>query len=336
MSWQRIRTDFRFAIITLFSMVAVLGVLPFAFYRFARGEVLAGVGDLAIVLVITAAGIHVWRGGSIERASLVTVLAFNAGCLLVAHLVGLSSALWMYPVLMANFMLIDRRIAVVISAVGLLVLAVSPGIFVEGAPRLAFLVTAVVVCVFAFIFAYQTDSQHAQLEDLASHDPLTGIYNRRALDRELMIAIDARRRQRTPYGLAIADLDRFKRINDSYGHEAGDRVLIDFVEQVGRSTRKGDRFFRFGGEEFVLLLPGAEAAALQMFCDSLRERIAAGLQSNGEPITVSIGAAVLETGEDAGSWLARADQAVYQAKSEGRNRVVVHPGREAGEDLPQA
>ncbi|MDQ3038798.1 MAG: GGDEF domain-containing protein, partial [Pseudomonadota bacterium] len=211
MSWQRIRTDFRFAIITLFSMVAVLFVLPFAIYRFAQGQILAGIGDTVIVLVITAAGIYVWRGGNMERASLVAVCTFNIGCLMVAHLVGVSSALWMYPVLMANFMLIDRRIAVAISTVSLLVLAFSPGIFAGEVPRAAFVVTAGVVCVFGYIFAYQTYSQHAQLEALASHDPLTGIQNRRAMERELAIAIETRRRQRTPYALAVVDLDRFKR-----------------------------------------------------------------------------------------------------------------------------
>lgn len=334
MSWQRIRTDFRFAIITLFSMVAVLVVLPFAFYRFAQGQVLAGIGDMAIVLTITAAGIHVWRGGNIERASLLTVITFNIGCLIVAHLVGVSSALWMYPVLVANFMLIERRMAIAISTVALLVLALSPGIFDSGVPRTAFVVTAAVVCVFGFIFAYQTDSQHTQLEALASHDPLTGIQNRRAMERELAIALESSRRQRTSYALAVVDLDRFKRINDKHGHEAGDAVLIEFTQLITCRTRKGDRFFRMGGEEFVLLLPGTDAATLLPFCEHLRERIAAELWYEGDAITVSIGAAALEHGESAASWLARADKAMYQAKHRGRNQVVVHPGRDVDFEPP--
>lgn len=329
MSWQRIRTDFRFAIITLFSAVTVLGVAPFAVYRIARGQVLAGVIDSAIVLSITLAGVYVWRGGNIERASRVTIAAYTAGCLMVANLVGLPGALWIYAVLLANFLLVERREAVLASAFAIAVLMLSPDVFADANQRITFLATTLVVSLFAFIFASRTETQRMQLENLASHDPLTGIYNRRAMERELAIAIEAYRRQRTPYGLAIADLDHFKRINDSSGHEAGDRVLVDFVELVAGSTRKGDRFFRLGGEEFVLLLPGTQAESLQVFCENLRERIATQLAYGNERITVSIGAAALETDEDAASWLARADKAVYQAKHQGRNQVVVHRGREA-------
>lgn len=328
MSWHRVRTDFRFAILILFSAVTVLGVTPFAIYRFARGETLAGVVDLLIVLLLTSVGVYVWRGGNINRASIVEVTAYTLGCVVVSNLVGLPGTLWMYPILLANFLFIDRRLAILMSALGITAIMLSPGIFPDFTQRISFLVTSVVVSAFAFIFAYRTDTQRAQLETLAWHDSLTGIYNRRAMERELAIAIETYRRHKTPYGLAIVDLDHFKRINDAYGHEAGDRVLIDFVRHVAENTRKVDRFFRLGGEEFVLFLPGAEADSLHIICENLRGHIAAKLRYDKESITVSIGAAALEADEDAASWLVRADEALYQAKHQGRNQLVVHAGRD--------
>lgn len=326
MSWQRVRTDFRFAIITLFGVVGVLGVLPFAIYRFAQGEVLIGLIDAAMVLSIAACIAYIWRGGNVERAAWFVILTYNGGCLLIASLIGLSGLLWLYPVLLANFLLADRWVAIAASASAIAAVLLIPEVFADGLQLALFLSTAMTVCLFAFIFAYRTDSQRVRLEALASHDPLTGVYNRRALEHELLIAIAASRRQRAAYGLAVLDLDHFKRINDSFGHEEGDRVLVDFTRLVGRVTRKGDRLFRLGGEEFVVLLPGADATALQVLCESTRAQVAAALQAGGQPITVSIGAAALQADDDAASWLARADTAMYAAKKLGRNAVVVDRG----------
>lgn len=326
MSWQRVRTDFRFAILTLFGVVGALGVLPFAIYRLAHGEIPIGLVDAGIVLGIVVSLVHTWRGGDVENASRFILVIYNVGCLMIAGLIGLSGLLWMYPVLLANFMLVGRWTAIAVSAMAIAAVLLLPDVFANALQLALFLVTAVIACLFAFIFAFRADSQRMQLEALTRLDPLTGALNRRALDGELQIAIEASRRQHGAQGLAVLDLDHFKRVNDSFGHEEGDRVLVDFTTLVGGATRKGDRLFRFGGEEFVLLLPGADAAALQVLCEHARAHVAAQLQAGGEPITVSIGAAALQPGDDAASWLARADAAMYEAKKLGRNAVVVDRG----------
>lgn len=335
MSWKHLRTDFRSAIGILFAVVVVLCVTPFAIYRFSHGQTLAGVVDLAIVSAIAAGAVHVWRGGNIEHACRVVVVTSSVGCVMVAHLVGQAGVLWMYPVLLSNFMLVDRRLAMLVSVLAIAVLLLLPGVFGDTLERVIFLITAMVVCVFAFILAHRTDSQRAQLEEIARHDALTGAYNRRAMASELAIAIETSRRRQLPCGLAVMDLDYFKHINDNYGHEAGDRVLVDFARRVALGNRKGDRLFRYGGEEFVLLLPGADVGALQASCENLRERIARELRCDGDAITVSIGAAVLRGGEDVASWLARADAAMYQAKRQGRNQVVMDAAP-AGADVAPA
>jgi diguanylate cyclase (GGDEF)-like protein len=143
------------------------------------------------------------------------------------------------------------------------------------------------------------------------------------MDRELHIAAEAFRRHRMPVGLLVMDLDHFKRINDAFGHEAGDSVLVDFARLVQSRCRAGDRLFRYGGEEFVLLLPGTDADALRPLAEELRRAVATGLSGNGRGVTVSVGGAVLRPGEDNAHWLARADAAMYEAKRQGRDRVVV-------------
>jgi diguanylate cyclase (GGDEF)-like protein len=323
MSWQRLKTDFRFALITLFGALASLFLLPIAAYRFATGATLTGFIDLAVVLFIGGCVRYVWRGGSPERAGVVAAVTCNLGTVIVAHLVGLAGLLWIYPALVANYLLVPPRLAVAISAMTVGATAIF-GTGLDGAfDRIAFVATTTVVSLFAFIFAQRTESQHRQLERLATRDPLTSASNRRAMEKELPVAIEAARRTRTPLGIAVLDIDHFKRINDGHGHEAGDRVLIDFVRLVGEATRRGDRLFRYGGEEFVLLLPGADARDLAGLAEKLRRRVAGGLSIGTQPVTVSIGAAELAPGEQASEWLARADAAMYRAKHRGRNRVEV-------------
>jgi len=180
-----------------------------------------------------------------------------------------------------------------------------------------------VVSLFAFTFAARTETQRVRLESLATRDPLTGTENRRAMEEELLLAVESAARSGAAYAVVMLDLDFFKRINDQHGHDAGDRVLIAFADLVRHNTRKLDRLFRFGGEEFVLLLPGADPSALQRVTEQLRQRIAMELVGPGGPVTCSLGAAALLPGEGWPDWLARADAALYRAKQGGRNRVEI-------------
>jgi diguanylate cyclase (GGDEF)-like protein len=320
---QRLRTDFQFAIFVLFSLVAMLAIAPFAAYRFAHGELVAGIVDTSIVAVLAAALAYVWRGGNLERASLLVVATTTLGCVLVGRLVGLPGALWSYPAILANFLLIRRGHALAASAVVATLLVLDGSAFATPLDRIMYASAAGVTCLFAYVFARQTNAQRIQLEALAARDPLTGVANRRAMERELHIAAEAFRRHRVPVGVAVMDLDHFKRINDEAGHEAGDHVLVEFARVVQARCRSGDRLFRYGGEEFVLLLPGTDAQALASITDDLRREVARDLRAGERPVTVSIGAAVLEPAEPTQAWLARADAAMYEAKRLGRDRAVV-------------
>jgi diguanylate cyclase len=322
--WQRLRNDFRFAVVTLFAAVAVLGILPFAGYRFATGNVVAGSVDLGIVLCLAGSVVYALRGGDLARVGLLMVVGCTAGCVAIAMLTGLPGLLWSYPVLVANYLLVTRRRALLVSivAVGCVAL-LDHGLWASPLLEVTYIATASVVSAFTYIFAHRTERQHERLERLATHDALTGASNRRAMDDELAMAVEAHRRHGTDFALLMLDLDKFKRINDLFGHEGGDTVLVEFTQLLQRHFRKLDRIYRLGGEEFVVLLSAAESASLDTVCESLRARVAAQLHHGQEIVTVSIGAAALRRDETPARWLARADSAMYRAKAKGRDRIEI-------------
>lgn len=328
MSLQRLRTDFRFAILSLFGVIAVAAILPFSVYRFAQGQMLAGWVDLSIVLSICLAVVHAWRGGSQNVAALFVVVTTTAGCLWVAFLLGLAGLLWMYPVLVSHYLLLDRRHAAVVSVVAVGVLLLHGGPFDSGLQQAMFLVSSAVTSVFAFIFAQRTDRQREQLEQLAHHDPLTGAGNRRALERELRIAVAARQRGKAAPGLLLLDLDHFKRINDSHGHGAGDQVLRDIGTLLRLNVRKSDLPARLGGDEFGVILYHTHVEQAKQFVEmllkSLKEYV---FEYDGFRLDVgfSVGIAQYEVTMKAPRELYHAaDRALYQSKRAGRGGYSVY------------
>ena len=163
----------------------------------------------------------------------------------------------------------------------------------------------------------------------ASHtDPLTGLPNRRAFLPEADGALERSRRSGKPVSVAIGDLDRFKRINDTRGHAAGDRALVAVAAAIRAGVRNQDAVARWGGEEFVVLLPDTDLAGAAHVAEKLRAAVAAlPVTFDDEPmaLTVSFGVAQQVPGAPFDRTLAAADRALYRAKEEGRDRVVLEP-----------
>ncbi len=165
-----------------------------------------------------------------------------------------------------------------------------------------------------------------ELRDLSIHDPLTGLYNRRymesAMEREIVAAV----RHVCPVSVVMADLDHFKRVNDEYGHLAGDEVLRLFGELIRQNARASDICCRYGGEEFLLVMPATGSDSAAGIAERLRSAIeATAIPSAHQPfhITASFGVATFPSdGDNVDSLLSSADHALYAAKTRGRNRVV--------------
>jgi diguanylate cyclase (GGDEF)-like protein len=163
------------------------------------------------------------------------------------------------------------------------------------------------------------------IEELAIRDELTGAYNRRYLMETLARERARAERAAEPFALCLLDLDHFKSINDTFGHPAGDAVLKHFATLAPRGLRGIDTFGRYGGEEFLLVLPGTgREGAL-----AVAERVRAAVEATAFPgvpperrVTITAGVAVHAKGEEVSALLARADEALYQGKRGGRNRVI--------------
>jgi diguanylate cyclase len=169
----------------------------------------------------------------------------------------------------------------------------------------------------------QIERQSTQLSQLTRVDELTGLPNRRAWSAELPTAIERARRDRVALSVALLDLDHFKRFNDEYGHQAGDRLLKSATAAWSTRLRAVDQLARYGGEEFIALLPGATTELATGVLERLRAVTPAGQ-------TFSAGVATWDGNETSEELIARADQALYQAKHAGRDRIL------AAADQPNA
>ncbi len=170
-----------------------------------------------------------------------------------------------------------------------------------------------------------------RLERLAALDPLTGIYNRRFGMTRLHEEFGRTLRMEAPLGLMMVDLDHFKEVNDVYGHLVGDRVLIRLANAAKSVMREGDILVRYGGEEFLAILPGASRKDVLNIAERLRRKILESTVANGEDVikvTVSIGGISYPENDAANEidLVDRADKALYQAKESGRNCVVMASG----------
>ena len=173
--------------------------------------------------------------------------------------------------------------------------------------------------------SFELKAAYRRIEELAEIDELTGSFNRRCIMRLLDEEIARAYRGRTPCSIALIDLDWFKRINDTHGHPTGDEVLRTFAITVFANIRNIDRFGRYGGEEFLLVLPDTANDGAVCILDRLRVIIADldwSALSPGMRVTISGGVATLNPNETPDAILARADLALYAAKAKGRNRIA--------------
>jgi diguanylate cyclase (GGDEF)-like protein len=164
----------------------------------------------------------------------------------------------------------------------------------------------------------------ASLQFHATHDYLTGVMNRAAIFDRLSVELTRARREGTPVSVMLADLDHFKQINDTLGHAVGDITLVRAVRRIQSAIRAYDAIGRYGGEEFLLVLPGCDRDAAMIVSERARLAVAEPEPAAGAPhVSVSIGVACTnEAGPDPQALVNAADQALYRAKASGRNRVA--------------
>ena len=178
--------------------------------------------------------------------------------------------------------------------------------------------------------AFENAASFARMEQLAITDPLTGLYNRRYLFSLAQIEFDQSSRYNHPLSAIMMDIDHFKEVNDVHGHAAGDLVLQTIAEICRKSFRKVDTVGRYGGEEFLIILPETNPSQTLIAAERLRSRISQAdieAQEAHLQVTVSMGVASLDTADSLECLVEQADKALYAAKQAGRNQTKVYPGQ---------
>jgi diguanylate cyclase (GGDEF)-like protein len=320
--FKRLQPDFQLGIVLIYGCCAVTLVSCFAVYRFMTGSIPGGLLDLGLVISIASMVLYGWRSGKVELAGKFLVLFNIIGTVLSTILLGDTGLYWVFVSISVNFFLTQSTWFATASNVLMLlaVILLSQG-FTNQVTLWTFLSTGSMLTLLSAIVSRQNRLQQQRLQHLSITDPLTGAYNRRNMEQELQLSVEEFKRSGANMCLILFDLDHFKDINDRLGHDKGDVVLVTFSELVSANTRKVDRFFRFGGEEFLMLVKGASLNQALAIAEKIRAATESSPVMPSVRVTVSIGVAALGPDECWEQWLTRADAAMYKAKQSGRNRV---------------
>jgi diguanylate cyclase (GGDEF)-like protein len=171
----------------------------------------------------------------------------------------------------------------------------------------------------------ELEESHEELKQLSMTDPLTGLFNRRSCEEKFQNEINRFKRTQESFSIILSDIDHFKKINDNYGHNIGDQVLVETARIIKNYSRKTDMVFRWGGEEFLFILTGTEINGGVIVGEKIRSSIEKNeflYNGNNVPVTMSFGVSIYEEGQTMEECIAQADENLYKAKKAGRNRVV--------------
>ena len=311
-----------------FSWLAALALLPFSLLHLFNANWLMFSMNTTLSSMMAANGWAMQRGRAPVLPFWMLSCLLIAGCSFSVWFQGSYGVFWSYPGMFMLFFVLPRRQAVALGGV-LLLATTGLATLSLGVPlALRVLMSLGVTLVMIHVVLNVIGQLQQALVTQTITDPLTGAFNRRHLQAHLAARVapaapEPVASEPAAHALLLIDIDHFKRINDAYGHDAGDLVLCRLVSTISARKRSGDVLFRTGGEEFVLLLPLASPSAALRVAEDLRRLLADTELLAGEKVTVSIGLSALAPGQTAEAWVKSADTALYEAKRQGRDCVVL-------------
>ncbi len=315
-------SSYRKRIWGMFGIVFVAIFLPGSIFIMYNGFTM-----LSLAVMATAGVFGLIRYTSLStRVPQLSMAVFMMALMLVTGLSllqrGIFGVFWAFPaILMINFLATRRPARIYTGIFVAYIGAIS--FYVLDTPIAARALTGLIVTtLLTNSFLGIVAELQAKLVKQSNIDPLTGALNRRQIDPILEEAIERKRRTSTPASLLVLDVDKFKSVNDNFGHAVGDRVLKELVSLIGNRARRLDKLFRMGGEEFLLFLPDTEGAGAVRLAEDLRICVSEADFIKDHSITISIGISELEHGETIDEWIKRGDDALFRAKRDGRNRSV--------------
>lgn len=298
---------------------------PLTVKNFLNDDFYLGLANALCIVVIWLELISVhYRGKSIAHFSITTGLLIVTAVSPI-YKVGLYGVIWIFPLIITFFFFAPLKIAMVscialiATATVLSILKFEPGLYIR-----LFIAWSTCALICAAIRSNINQLQF-KLREQSCKDPLTGAFNRRQLDDSLRHSIHQNECHGTAMAIALIDIDNFKSINDSFGHDVGDRLIQEVVTILEQHSRKEDQLFRIGGDEMLLLLRNISERQALKLCEQLRQLIAeqANRAIGSTKLSVSIGLCRYHSAMNQDLWFKHADQALYKAKSAGRNQVVL-------------
>lgn len=305
-------------IVLSLSALSNAGLALFSVIRFARGDLTVALLDFVGFFLGTLIFIYVYRTHNIRIAGPLFGFGSLLGATLLVVIAGPEERYLLYPTIVIAFFLMKPTWALLSSLVAVLVVSTYVLQITDLFGYGKFLVSVSGCFLFSYIFARERNVQRDELLSLSTLDPLTSVGNRRAFDSQVEEFLRMHNRRADVCSLLLIDLDNFKQINDSLGHEIGDQVLIRVAEIIAERVRAGDSAFRYGGDEYAVL---AKGDGVETLAEDLCHRISQEQASADLWVSVSIGVATLSDDESVSDWVKRSDSALYKAKAEGRNRV---------------
>lgn len=317
-------TDFLIKSALGVSFVSCLILLPFGMNNFMQGRMVGGIFTIFASLLFAINAFIGWRGRYSLRLNLFGVVpAFTLGATNAVFTLQVAGSYWSYLCVFAIYFILPFRysmyanIVFVIAVVGAAWGALEPSIFLR--------FSTVLIGASAFIFISKRETTRAQilLRRQAITDPLTGTLNRVEMPVNLENAIAEFSQNKIKSTLCVIDIDHFKNINDTYGHDAGDTVLIGLSTFISSQISSKDKLFRIGGEEFLILMTDTDEDEGRQTADALRATVEDLPLLKGHQVTISIGVTEVEATYNWKKWMKRSDEKLYLAKQNGRNLVVV-------------
>lgn len=318
---QQLRSYF----IGLQGVLAFLFITPFAAMRFFNDELFKAAIDIILVLGMGSLSTYTLLFANKRHINfIVYVFAsfYILGSIAVVYFSDIYTVMWTYAAAISSYFILSSKQAILAS------LAILISCLIIGFSRFTaeevFLVstTFVLTCILSFILSVQITHDRRVIENHSFYDALTGAKNRTLLIRELQNAIEEQVRSKKNLSLITFDIDHFKTINDTKGHDIGDQVLKEIVYTANSLLKPEQNIYRLGGEEFFILTHCNDNQS-KLLAESIRDLVEKTPNSSDLTVTLSLGVAIYKQGESLQSWTERADKALYASKENGRNQVTV-------------
>lgn len=313
--------DFRLQINLYFGLTIFILLSPFMINHLIEGRTIMAFFTGLVVLISAFNSVSIYRRKK-QPIPFVFFYVLILGTLVTGlFLQGESIIYWYYPFAFIVFSSVDHHQARVMLLLSIALSVPAAFYTIDPAAASRFAATYLMVCLLGDLVVRLLDKTQQQQAMLAITDPLTGALNRRSLLPFLEEAAEGYNRGLGTASLLTIDIDHFKQINDTYGHQTGDDVLKAVVDTLVLRKRQLDKLFRTGGEEFIMLTRNLDKEGSIIFADNLRSAVEQGNILKGKPVTVSIGVAYYQQNESIDDWIRRADTHMYLAKRHGRNCI---------------